>query len=434
MHEPAPTPTLGRPARSILAWAVRRKWPVVATLGHVTAGMVFSFVWMPLTQAGMWAHYWLVPGDIWGVYRSAHFIGWGDYGGIYTASFGFFSFPGILVLYAPLAMLTGALGMSEDFPYVLAHPTSWLLLGPYELLIGSVVLFALDSLAQRLDVPKTRRAVLCFVEAAILWVVDARMGHPEDALALAFAVYTLLALWNGRSKRAGWLFGLAVLFQPLVLLMLPLLFFQTRPRERVQVVVRGAVPSMLALVVPLTSNWSATTQSLVEQPCLVRLIHVTPWTSWAPKVGPDAIATGSGRMIALVLATLVGWWTMRRRLTPADMVWVAAWCLSLHTLTDPALSSYYPWPPLAMALVAAATGGRSRTAAVSLCAIGVTVLSSWHYGPWWLWWCAVVGGLLLTVAVARPSRGLTRRHEVVSGLPRPEHVTVGRERITVPSV
>ena len=133
------------------------------------------------------------------------------------------------MLYAPLAMLTGALGMSEDFPYVLAHPTSWLLLGPYELLIGSVVLFALDSLAQRLDVPKTRRAVLCFVEAAILWVVDARMGHPEDALALAFAVYALLALWNGRSKRAGWLFGLAVLFQPLVLLMLPLLFFQTRP-------------------------------------------------------------------------------------------------------------------------------------------------------------------------------------------------------------
>ena len=116
MHEPAPTPTPVHPTGSILAWAVRRKWPVVATLCHVTAGMVFSFLWMPLTQTGMWAHYWLVPGDIWGVYRAAHFIGWGDYGGIYAAAFGFFSFPGILVLYAPLAMLTGAFGMSEDFP------------------------------------------------------------------------------------------------------------------------------------------------------------------------------------------------------------------------------------------------------------------------------------------------------------------------------
>ena len=108
---------------------------------------------------------------------------------------------------------------------------------------GRSVLFALDSLAQRLDVPKGRRAVLCFAEATILWVVDARMGHPEDALALAFAIYALLALWSGRSTRAGWLFGLGVLFQPLVLLMLPLVLVWSPSRRRVPVVAsrRGAV-------------------------------------------------------------------------------------------------------------------------------------------------------------------------------------------------
>ena len=139
-------------------------------------------------------------------------------------------------------------------------------------------------------------------------------------------------------------------------------------------------------------------------------------------------------MVAVVVATLVALWTMRHRLMPADMVWVAAWCLSLHTLTDPALSSYYPWPPLALALVVAARGGRTRAVVTSSCAVAVTVTASWHFGPWWLWWCAVVGGLFLTVAVARPPRVPARPSGAALGLPGPENVSVEPPHVAVPSV
>ena len=82
-----PVPQTRRALAPILAaWVQCRKWPLLATVASVATGMVFSFVWLPLTQTGRFAGgYWLVPGDIWGVYRSAHYIGWGGYGDIYGA-------------------------------------------------------------------------------------------------------------------------------------------------------------------------------------------------------------------------------------------------------------------------------------------------------------------------------------------------------------
>jgi uncharacterized membrane protein YdcZ (DUF606 family) len=95
------------------------------------------------------------------------------------------------------------------------------------------------------------------------------------------------------------------------------------------------------------------------------------------------------------------------------MVWMAALCLSLRTVFDSALASYYPWPPMALALVVAATRGRTRVTLTALCALGVTVTASWHFGPWWAWWLGVVGGLALTLAAARPANvTLTRDTEM----------------------
>lgn len=399
---PGPS-ALGLLARRLPAWARRRTWPLVASVASIVLGMLFSFFWVQTIHSGSWTHFWLVPSDIWGVYRTAHYIGWGGYSAIYSTGV-FISFPGILFLYAPLAMITGTFGMSEDFPYVLAHPTTWLVLGPYELIIGSVVLFALDSLAERLAISRARRAVLCFAEATILWIVDVQMGHPEDALALALAVYALLALWSGHTKRSGWLFGVAVLFQPLVLLTLPLLLFQTERRQRLRTLCRCVIPAAATLILPVTADWADTKRALVDQPFPFRYAHITPWTSWAPKVGTSAVAGGPGRLVALVLCVAIGWLATRRRLGMAEIIWLAAVCLALRSALDSALASYYPWPPMALALVVAATRGRSRFALTWVCAMGVTVAASEHFGPWWMWWTAVVGGLALTLIVSRPAR------------------------------
>ncbi len=136
--------------RVALAGRVRsRQWPVLVSVLVLVSGMLYSLLWGPVIR-----HHntWVVPGDIWSAYRSAHFIGWGSLGSVYAAGTNFVTFPGILLLFAPLALLTGGLGLAENFPFAVPHPTAWLLLGPYEILIGCAALFACDALAQRLRV------------------------------------------------------------------------------------------------------------------------------------------------------------------------------------------------------------------------------------------------------------------------------------------
>src|SRR5580658_8866105 len=116
----------------------RRAWPLAVTIAFVVTGMAYSLFWAPVVRHHP---YWVTPGDLWATYRAAHWVGWGDLGGIYGAGTALVTFPGILLVLAPVAMLTGALGMSESFPKFLAHPTSWLVLGPYEMLLSAIALF-----------------------------------------------------------------------------------------------------------------------------------------------------------------------------------------------------------------------------------------------------------------------------------------------------
>ncbi len=123
--------------------------PLVVSAVFVATGMAFSLFWAPVVRHHP---YWLSSGDLWSTYRGAHYVGWGDLGGVYGSGTGLVTFPGILLLLAPVAMLTGGLGLSESFPKFLPHPAAWLVLGPYEMLLSAVALFATDALAERLGV------------------------------------------------------------------------------------------------------------------------------------------------------------------------------------------------------------------------------------------------------------------------------------------
>src|ERR1700689_1558611 len=152
----------------------RRAWPLAMTVAFVVTGMAFSLFWAPVVRH---QSYWLTPGDLWGTYRAAHFVGWGDLGGVYGSGTALVTFPGILLVLAPLAMLTGALGLTESFPRFVTHPSAWLALGPASYLLGAFALFACDALAERLGVSRGRRAVLCAAEAVALWNVVVIWGH-----------------------------------------------------------------------------------------------------------------------------------------------------------------------------------------------------------------------------------------------------------------
>src|SRR5271165_2576304 len=87
----------------------RRAWPLAMTFALVVTGMTYSLFWAPVVRH---RSYWIMSFDLWSTFRGAHFVGWGDLGGVYGAGTALVTFPGILIVLAPLAMLTGALGWS----------------------------------------------------------------------------------------------------------------------------------------------------------------------------------------------------------------------------------------------------------------------------------------------------------------------------------
>jgi len=388
----------------------RRRWPILATVVTLVAGMGYTLLHTLTVPGHLYRDtFWTVPSDLWGTYRSAHFIGWGAFGSVYSAGTSLVSFPGMLLLLTPVAMLTGALGLTESFPRALPHPTAWLVLGPYEILLSSVALFAADALAERLGVSPRRRVALCVVETIVLWNVDVVWGHPEDAVAVGLAIYALVLALDDRWSGAGWLFGAAVATQPLVLLMLPVVMALGGRSRVAGLLFRGAVPSALVLALPLAASFHTTVHAIVDQPNFPHIDHVTPWTTFAPVVGGSghdlAVAGGPGRVVALVLALGLGVIATRWRHDPQRIVWAAGLALALRCFTESVMDPYYLWPVLAVGLVAAAaTRAWPRLLVASVAAVAITIAGDYWLGGWVAWWTITTAGLVavLLAGFSRP--------------------------------
>lgn len=137
-------------------------------------------------------------------------------------------------------------------------------------------------------------------------------GHPEDAIAVGLADYALIAAFDGRFQKAGWLFGAAVAFQPLVVVALPILLVVGDRRQALGLIIRGALPAAVLVVAPLVSDAHATLHALVDQPAFPRSVnnHATPWTFLAPNLGGSGTKTmvggGPVRIFSLLLACALG--------------------------------------------------------------------------------------------------------------------------------
>jgi hypothetical protein len=408
----------------------RRAWPIAVTVTFVVTGMAYSLFWAPVVRHHP---YWIMPGDIWATYRSAHWVGWGDLGGIYGSGTGLVTFPGILLVLAPLAMATGAFGLTEAYPRFIPHPTSWLALGPVSLLLSAIALFACDAVAERLGVSRGRRAVLCVIEACLLWNVSELWGHPEDVVAVGLALYALVLALDGRWTGAGWLFGAAMATQPLVILMLPVLLALGGRRRVTGLTLRGLVPALALLLTPLISQFKATTHAMLDQPNFPHVDHATPWTTLAPVLGGHgrflAVAAGPGRLVALVLACGLGWWARRWRERPDLIFWAAATALALRCFTESVMVAFYIWPALAIGVVVAARASRLRFGAAALMAIGISVIAQLHLGEL-PWWAIMTVGLMAVIALGIRTGGTSttpsgREVEITSREPELQPVLVG---------
>jgi hypothetical protein len=357
----------------------------------------------------------------------------GHFGAIYQPGGGFLAYPALLFVLAPLGaisfgssfieiaanhhllshpvtytatngsnlLIAGSPVFSGGDEYVL-HPDALVALIPTALVISCVALFAFDALAERLQVSRTRRAVLVVAEAVILWNVTVLWGHPEDAVAVALGVYALIFAMDERFTGAGWLFGAALAFQPLVLVMFPVLIVLGGKDRALGLIVRGVVPAAVVTVAPLLANFHDTVHVLVTQPTFPYNFenHQTPWTFLASRQGGSgnetAVGAGPMRVAVLALAAGMGWWARRWRSRPEMIAWSAAVTLALRLCFEVTMTDYYVWPALAVGLVVAARCSQLRFAVSIVIAILTSVVAQWNIGwlPWWSVEVAGVAGLL----------------------------------------
>lgn len=404
----------------------QRAVPLIGSALFVLIGM-FTTTWGPTHLMGRTE--WALPYDLWGTLIATVRLSHGGIGGIYAPGTGLISLPGAAVILLPCAALIDVLGLSLQIPGPRnPHPAVWLVAGPYQMALSCVTLFAVDALAQRLGVPRWKRVLLQVASLGILWSPSPRWGHPEDTFALALLVYALLAQANGRTALAGWLTGCAVCVQPLVLLALPVQLALLPWRRMIPFLLRGAAPSAALLAAAAIANWHDTYLSVTSQPDSPVINHPTIWTSLAPQMAGQNVAAGPFRLATIALACLCAvvirhYWQARPG-EPADhegadppaapgaarwpasllaeVLWWVALTLALRSFFEPVMVSYYPWPPMAVALIPAATLGWRRLWAAGLLAGGLTGAAQGSSHAVWIWWVPLVAGLVVLLALSRP--------------------------------
>jgi len=410
-------------------WIVSHCLPLIGIVAILIGGMAFSFLWNPLLHH---ASIWYTPPDLWRTFRAAQYVSWASEGVIYNSHTYFDSFPGIAVLLAPIAKLSAVLHMSESFPMALPQPTTWYILGPANFILGGLVLFPLDAISKMLAVSFRRRIVLTVLECAVIWPAAAIWGHPEDGLALAFALYGLMSAFSSRWTWVAFSFALAVVFQPLTLLVLPIAMAYAPLRKWPLLASAIALPSALLLVPPLVKEWGPTTRILLNQPNYPDANHPTPWIWLAPILNPGHLATvhiprlvteasgkkvvveatlrvhiasvvaaGPGRLVAVVLACAIGLWVAKRKPPLVQVIWLSALALSLRSIFECVMDPYYLLPGLALVLVVASTRTNARLVITVLFVAASTWISYWYISPWH-YYIEVIGALIVALALAAP--------------------------------
>jgi len=389
-------------------WCTRRLFPLLAAAGLILIGMATTTLAEP-KMLGTAA--WSLPDDLWGTMVAAQRLVHLHPGGLYTQPTALITFPGAAVVLAPLVALTDAAGLS------LAHqspgngqPVVWLVAGPYTIAISAVALLAADALAERMEASRVKRAFLAGAGALLLWSVAVEWGHPEDAIAVGLLLFAILGLSGGRHVRAGWLTGLAIAVQPLVLLAVPIMLATLQARRLAGFLGRAAAPAAALLGVAAAANWGATLHAVTSQPNWPAVDHPTPWTPLAPHLAGGAVAGGPGRVVAVLLAcafalvvrrTLASTrtgdpWTLQ---TLRDLLWWTAAALAVRCAFEPVMVAFYLWPGLAVALIASTWNWRALiTTSAMAVIVSFGAQSEWR-SPWG-WWGLMVSGLALTLLLA----------------------------------
>jgi len=418
------------------AWKITRDRipPIISSILFIFSGVTFSLNWGSLWNKWMYAngqgHSWTVPGDFQGIAQFSTNIVNGHLSWLYQQHnnyTGVVAPPGFGLLFAPVAWLAS---LSGPLRWGGPHPPHWPLLLSGLVLYSLPVLFALDNLARRHQVPPARRVTLSIIEAALLFPTVLVWGHPEDAVGFALAIWGYIRLQDERPRSAGWLWGAAIACQPLVILMLPVSIIRIPWRKWHQVIVRAAIPAVALYTVALIANFKTTWFTLLNQPSNSVLNHQTPWMALGRNLGhayyfryrvpgilplgakPYAYypeySVGTPRLLALAAAIAIAYVAYKQHWEPQMLLWGAGACLAARVFFEADMVPYYVWPALAILTIMAARKSVNRLLLVGFIDLAVCIYSYHRFSPW-PYWLGVNAFMLLAVAVSFPGEWISKR-------------------------
>jgi hypothetical protein len=247
-------------------------------------------------------------------------------------------------------------------------------------------MFAADRFMQYLGVSDLRRRVLVLATLAVTLPPIGLYGHPEDLLALGAMLYGLVVALERRAGAAGWWFAVALGFQFLAFLAVPLVLVLLPRRTWLATVARMVSIPLLVLIVPLVADPSVTIHQLLHQQVYFDSGYITPTWHLSP---------GAGAAVRLVVAVvsipaalvLYRFLPEDRRRTGNLVLWTLGLLLALRVF-EPELVPYFLAPALALFSLSAVRSSWWRLGATCALAVWVTYWlhapMNAHWAPWLL--------------------------------------------------
>jgi hypothetical protein len=341
-------------------------------------------------------HGWVVPQDNWLAFDAGRYVWNGALGFVYQGT-GSYATPLSFILVAPVAGFCDRWGLVEGSPIPLAHPSAWLLLGPFTLLFGIFLLQAVRQLAWDVGLRRGLWRVQALTVLIVL-VPAALWGHFEDVIALTMVVHVARRLMAGETMRAAVYLSVAIASKQWAVVLIPLVVLQVAPGRRLRALfLAAALPVGLVLFV-LGVDWADASKALFSPVNLVQhtLGHPAFFQSWLGS-GTSRVSRTLGLVLASVLA-----WRFRGVRRPEQILAAIATVLLIRPFFEAINYSYY-WSPslLLVGLVGVAAHGRWRWRDW-IWPLGAMVWATPRApDPTW-WW---VGELILLGATALQTAG-----------------------------
>jgi len=353
----------------------------------IGAGMVYTMLQWPPWHL---PHEWGPPGDIWHPMVAAHAVARGHPGHMYRPDGFYVAMPLFAILLAPVAAVGQALHLTESYPRVVAHPTLWLVYGPYGLAMSLPLLYAVRALATEAGIRRGRLILQVLVALLAITSISIVYGHYEDVLALGLVMLAGREALRARSLAGALWLGVAIAVKQWALLALPVYLALAPPGRRLRALGAAmALPAALALFT-LAMDWPHASKALFQARTFPQVGHAALWVSHQTQV---LVGTPS-RAGAFVVAFAVAW-RLWGRPEPGPVLAGFGLTFLSRVPFEPTLYSYYLGPALAFLLLHEwlRTGRPWRTLAV-----GGGWLLWFETDPWpWLWW-AVSAGLVVILA------------------------------------